>query len=308
MKKWILKAIVQKTISYLPQKEKINYLFQKYVTKGVLLNDEYFELKLIAVKDHIDYFNKFKEEGSSQAEILELGTGWYPIVPLSLYLIGENRISSIDTQNWLTKDRFVITIEKFVEWKENGKVAKFLQIKPEKWEKLMNIYENRDQLSLNEIIDSLEFNFVIGDARKMDCRDGTYDFICSNNTFEHIPEEILVGILREFKRVLKNNGVMSHFIDMSDHFAHFDKSINIYNFLQFSESQWGWIDNGIQPQNRLRFKDYIAMYNQLGITIVHEEIRDGDIDLLNRINLDSKFKSYSSKELAISHGYLISKN
>src|SRR5690606_12044431 len=114
-------------------------LIQLRFAEAELLEQEIRQLLRAVVR----HFNKFKEEGSSQAEILELGTGWYPIVPLSLYLIGENRISSIDTQNWLKKDRFVITIEKFVEWKENGKVAKFLQIKPEKWEKLMNIYENR---------------------------------------------------------------------------------------------------------------------------------------------------------------------
>ena len=65
------------------------------------------------------------------------------------------------------------------------------------------------------------------------------DFICSNNTFEHIPQEILRDILVEFKRVLHPNGLMSHFIDMSDHFAHFDSRITIYNFLQIQQKNLG---------------------------------------------------------------------
>ncbi len=44
--KWVLKAIVQKTISILPRPERANFLFQKYVTKGVHLTDEHFGYKI----------------------------------------------------------------------------------------------------------------------------------------------------------------------------------------------------------------------------------------------------------------------
>ena len=37
-----MKAIVQKTISYLPYSNRINYIFQKYVTKGINRTDNYF--------------------------------------------------------------------------------------------------------------------------------------------------------------------------------------------------------------------------------------------------------------------------
>ena len=43
--KWQMKAIAQKAISFLPKKEKINYWFQKNITKGVTLTDEYFEFQ-----------------------------------------------------------------------------------------------------------------------------------------------------------------------------------------------------------------------------------------------------------------------
>jgi len=42
--KWMLKAVVQKLIAFFPQREKINYLLQKYVTKGVELTDTYLVL------------------------------------------------------------------------------------------------------------------------------------------------------------------------------------------------------------------------------------------------------------------------
>ena len=122
-----------------------------------------------------------------------------------------------------------------------------------------------------------------------------------------IPKEILIGILKEFKRVIKEGGVMSHFIGMSDHFAHFDKSINIYNFLKFSDRVWSIIDNSIQPQNRFRFKDYMNIYKQLGLPVTDKEYTEGDIEELMKISLDNKYESYNAQELAISHVYLISK-
>ncbi|MCC6383697.1 MAG: class I SAM-dependent methyltransferase [Bacteroidia bacterium] len=81
--------------------------------------------------------------------------------------------------------------------------------------------------------------YLIGDAGKHPLRNNSIDLLGSNNTFEHIYPDIRIPILIEFKQVGKRKGgVMSHFIDMSDHLVHSDKSINIYNFLQFSDRPW----------------------------------------------------------------------
>ena len=100
---------------------------------------------------------------------------------------------------------------------------------------------------------------------------------------------------------------MSHFIDMSDHFAHFDSSITIYNFLKFSSKTWGIMDNSIQPQNRLRHRDYLEMYSQSGLPVSHEEIRKGSLEELESVEVHPEFSGYSKPELAISHSYIISR-
>lgn len=99
---------------------------------------------------------------------------------------------------------------------------------------------------------------------------------------------------------------MSHFIDMSDHFAHFDKSINIYNFLQFSDKQWKWIDNSIQPQSRLRIHDYKKIYADLSIPISEETFREGNLNELKTISLADKFFNKPLEEIAKSHCHFIS--
>ena len=99
---------------------------------------------------------------------------------------------------------------------------------------------------------------------------------------------------------------MSHFIDMSDHFAHFDKTINIYNILQFSDTEWQWIDNSIQPQSRLRIDDYEAMYRELEIPITEESHREGNLQELKQIKLDARFAEKPLKINAISHCHFVS--
>ena len=102
--KWHLKALVQKTISFFPYKEKCNYFFQKYVTKGVNLTDYYFEIKVMHARDHLNYFKDLSANTNNKnTSTLEIGTGWYPIVPISFFLCGYDQLISIDLQNWLTK-------------------------------------------------------------------------------------------------------------------------------------------------------------------------------------------------------------
>ncbi len=307
MKKWILKMIVQKVISFLPYKNKINFLFQKYVTKGVDLNDEHFGYKITHARDHLNYMQEFK--GTYQLDCLELGTGWYPIVPLAFYLHNVKVVYTIDLSSHLTKDTLAVTLKKYIDWDKEGKVRSFLpQVDEDNWKVLVRTYKTIDSLSLEEALDIFNIKIQVGDARQMDFEDDTFDFICSNNTFEHIYPAVLEGILRELNRVLKKGeGVMSHFIDMSDHFAHYDKSISIYNFLKYSKNQWGWMDNSIQPQNRWRFVDYKFLYKKRGMEIVKEESWKKDEAKLDTIKVAPMYHTYTREQLAVSHGYLVSR-
>lgn len=246
MRKWILKAIVQKTISFLPYKNNINLLFQKYVTKGLALNDEHFGYKIQHATDHINYALQYKK--TIKLDCLELGTGWYPIVPIALFLSGANQIHTIDLSSHLTRDSIKDTLDKYLEWHSKGKLTDLMALAiPEKWQQLIETHQKIEQLDRDDLLKIFKINPIVGDARQINFEDNSIDFICSNNTFEHIYKEVLEGILKEFHRVVKKKGgLMSHFIDMSDHFAHYDQSINIYNFLQFSPSAWNRIDNSIQ--------------------------------------------------------------
>ena len=307
MKKWKQKAVVQKAISYLPFKHGINFLFQKFVTKGVRLSDEYFTDRLTHAFDHISAFEEFS--AVSLDSTLELGTGWYPVVPLCLFLHGTGKIVTVDISGLLTAKNLQTTLNKFIEYRKTGKLSLYFKngLGDEmKWRMVEELATNRI-LSLEQMLAKLNINYKVADARHLDQPSHSFSLITSNNTFEHVYENVLREILAEFRRLAARGGVMSHFVDMSDHFAHFDKSITIYNFLQFSREKWDRIDNSIQPQNRLRITDYRKIYSALGIAISKEICRPGSEKELSGVRVDKMFSSISPKDLAVSHCLLISK-
>jgi hypothetical protein len=305
MKKWILKAIVQRTIASLPYATQINFLFQKYVTKGVFLSDEYFYDRLGHGRDHLNAYQKYSKKSFPQTS-LEIGTGWYPVVPIAFFLAGTTKIYSVDITFLTSKQRVKTTIAKFLESFENGRLKEYVAVNNERIRALKELFDNYDLYTLQEVLQKLNVTYLVEDARKLSLQNDSIDLVNSNNTFEHIYPEILIPILKEFKRVLKKQqGVMSHAIDMSDHFAHFDKSISIYNFLQFSTTQWKWIDNNIQPQNRLRFSDYQKIFSDLQLPIIAQTFRPGNSIEVAQIPLAKPFSDMTPEAVAISHCYFV---
>lgn len=307
MKKWVLKAIVQKGISFLPYKNKLNYFFQKYLTKGVALTDKLFEDRLIHASNHINHYIKYTN-GLNDFTTLELGTGWYPVVPIAMYLCGANKINSVDIVKLTSVKKTKETIEKFLQWQQQNKLAYYLpNLHIDRLHVLNTILNIEDAVTFEKNWSRIGFNFTIEDAVQLTFGNHYIDLIHSNNTLEHIYPDLLTPIFKEFHRCLAKQGIMSHFIDMSDHFAHLDKSITIYNYLQYSEQKWNFIDNSIQPQNRWRINDYKKLYATTNFTILEEINRDGNIAEVENLIIQPPFNQYSSKDIAISHTHIVAK-
>ena len=115
-----------------------------------------------------------------------------------------------------------------------------------------------------------------GDASKTRLPNACIDFQTSNAvSFEHILRSILVDIVKEGNRILRDCGLCVHRIDYSDHFSHTDKSISSINFLQYSDDEWDrYAGNRYMYMNRLRHDDYITkLFGDNGQNILKMEPR-----------------------------------
>lgn len=313
LKLWHLKALLQKSFSLLPGGHRLNTLMQKYVTRGLDLNDQHLHYKLTHAGDHYRHFRQSgkldRPEGLAQFSLLELGTGWYPIVPVCFFLIGFGRILSYDINSWLTKDSLRECIRRLLAAVDSGSLFDYLPepaIDDRRLATLRRLHADWDRTAFAEILQTLHFQARVADVSELDLAADSVDFICSNNTFEHIYPAPLERILAQLQRVLVPGGTMSHFIDMSDHFSHLDASISSLNFLRFSRRAWARIDNSIQPQNRLRLSDFRRAYARLGIAVTEEVIVTRDEAALARTPVHAEFAAYDRADLATLHAYLIS--
>lgn len=304
MRRWIFKAILQKAISFLPGKHRLNYLFQKYVTKGVELTDHYFEDRLIHLRQHLSFVEKYKGDPTGM-HALELGTGWYPVVPMGFFLAGADLVHTVDVSRLMDKRKLLTTLHRFEQYRQQDRLEG-LPIRPDRMAALRKLLEVAPGQSFEGLLEALRMRYLVADARDLPLGAETVDLVCSNNTLEHIYPEVLRSILLELWRILRPEGMMSNFIDMSDHFAHLDPSITIYHFLGFSEETWRRIDNSIQPQNRWRITHYRNLYRELGIPITEELARPGDIAALRTVPVAAPFNAIPEAELAVSHCYVVS--
>nr|HMS33643.1 class I SAM-dependent methyltransferase [Ignavibacteria bacterium] len=231
----------------------------------------------------------------------EFGSGYDMVIPIGISLLGFGNLTCIDIRELVFPDLINDSIKRLYEYKD-----KF----GEKAEVLKNI----PQVDRNNYREILKEYFNIKyiaplDARKTGIESNSIDFILSNATMEHIPEEHLPDIMKESFRIMKPGGIMSNVIDYRDHWSFFDNSISVYNYLQYSDKEWNKLNPSIMYQNRMRHPDYIKIIKDAGFEILEEKPdypADMELEQLSKINLtDHYFKKYSREELSIKSSILI---
>ena len=131
------------------------------------------------------------------------------------------------------------------------------------------------------------------DASSTDFQNNSIDACISTNTLEHIPKKDIVKIFGELHRILKPKGIVSAYIDYTDHYAHTDSSISKLNYLMFSDSQWKKYNHKVHYQNRMRHYDYLNIFDDCGFKIIEEEVIYGEDNFPEKIanNFVNKPKS-----------------
>ncbi|MBC8343776.1 MAG: hypothetical protein H8E61_07325 [Bacteroidetes bacterium] len=170
----------------------------------------------------------------------------------------------------------------------------------------IQIVADREEWNLEEQLKKLNIQYLNICGSDLPIESSSLGLICSNNTLEHINSTILEKIFIEFKRIKSPLGIMSHFIDMSDHFAHLDNQISAFNFLKFSPGAWKMIDNSLQPQNRLRIADYRALHRNANFEILDEIDTNGKNEDVDQQEIADCFKKIKKEDLFVTHSHIVS--
>jgi hypothetical protein len=100
---------------------------------------------------------------------------------------------------------------------------------------------------------------------------------------------------------------MSHFIDLADHYSHYDRRLTPYNFLRYRRSSWWLFNNRLQYQNRWRISDYRAVHAAAGFHILREENDGSAATALERVRLAPEFRHYRQEDLAVTSSWMVSR-
>lgn len=302
---WVIKAVGQKMISFLPYSTRINYLFQRYITIGKELPFDLVRSRIILAKEHLCFYQKYEKTAIDNAKITEIGTGWYPIVPIYLYLHGANYISTVDVKQLYTNDSIDKAIRAILNCIETGEMESyFIDISKERVENLKSALSEKNieqKFLVFNTISQIENNCL------KNVESYSQDLIVSNNTFQYIPECELSLAFSEIKRISKRNSIISIFIDFTDHFSQSDLNLNPYHFLKYSDKKWKLITSNLQPQNRLRKPYFSKLFEKENILVLEEKNSLGSSEKLSEIPLNKKFSQYSHSEIAITHCHFVAK-
>lgn len=138
------------------------------------------------------------------------------------------------------------------------------------------------------------------DAADMGLPSNSIDFHTSCTVLEHVPPSVLLDILKEGNRLIRDSGLFVHLVDYTDHFSHADPRISSVNFLRYSDAQWKWYaGNRYMYMNRLRHDDFIELFHRASHRILAAETH---VDPRAKALLESGFevhRRFGGKSLQI---------
>lgn len=302
--RWVLKWAVQKTISFLPNSQSWNYLFQKWITKSLVPGKADLSRHFGFSAQHLAYYEQVSGSQQPPSRILELGTGWMPTVCVGLWLCGVDEIHTIDIQDLKKAEVIAATLKTLCSFSPEELAQVMPRVRHERFERVKKMIA--DCIPSSELFAQMGLHFIVGDASRTPFAPESIDFMISNATLEHIPRDVILSIFQEFRRIAAPGAVMSHLVDESDHYSHFDPSVSPYQFLYYEKLPWKLINNSILYMNRLRVNDYREIHRLAHFTIVREVNQD-EASRLDRMKLAQEFRLYAPDDLVPIESWFVSR-
>ena len=287
----MLKACIQKIASSLPGSASVNFALRRYVSRTLPVSSDTFNDMLFISEKHYGFFLRHSPaESLLNPVFFEFGAGWDLISQLYFHARGIKKQCAVDI-------------------KPHAKIALINDAIERLHRHTQKADGHIDKKATSHALASMaELNTLFGinylapcDMRKTNFPSASFDFISSTATLEHIPAKDLALILAECRRLLKPDCIISCLIDPKDHFAYCDRHVSTYNFLKFSDRQWAFFNSSLHFQNRLRYPDYVNMFQNAGFEILvceAEQPTDSDMAGLKSLRINNKF-SDSLEDLGV---------
>jgi SAM-dependent methyltransferase len=261
---WKVKATLQRACASMPGGTPVYDLLQRTVgglRKVDVMRKLAFQRNLCALMIE----HGFRPRG---ARVVEVGTGWLPLDAVGFWMCGAAGVVTLDLNRHLDARLLQRALETMTQ-RRDELLTMWRSVAPEAEvaERLAVLARAADRPTTFLREAGIDYR-APGDASRTGLEDGSVDAHFSYNVFEHVPGDAIEKILAEARRILKPGGVCVHYVDPSDHFAHFDRTITRINFLRFDDTGWDRLaGNRFAYHNRLRDADYRALFARAGLEL-----------------------------------------
>lgn len=221
-----------------------------------------------------------KADVKSLKTILEVGSGWMPIMPYFFKYFGSSdKIYTYDINNHYD-NKYIDELNSI--FKSKYKKDVILGSGKYHFPKFIKYFPNQNVITskLPEEVDLVFSRFVL----------------------EHVTPEDLLKMHQKFAKDLPSNTLILHLISPSDHRAYSDKSVSHYDFLKYSQKEWDGIQTKFDYHNRMRLPQYLDTFSNAGFEVVHLEYDKVDTSSekyqkFKKLKLHVDFESFSEEEL-----------
>jgi SAM-dependent methyltransferase len=305
---WKLKGLLQKTLGVLPAGETLHYRLQRHL--GGMRNPRR-EIGL-KIDDWEGMVKQLHGVGARipGARLMEIGSGWYPALPLACHLVGAARVHTVDLNRLLKPDLMRLCIAMLGE--QLPRLANTCEV--DLGEVEARYARLRDAASRSDdpgtISDGVIDYRAPADAAASGLHDGSIDIVFSNSVLEHVPPDAIARIHRATRNLVRPGGWIFHSVNCGDHYAYADRSIHQLNYLQFSDAQWAFWNNRFLYQNRLRAHQLVDGARDAGFDIVLDtsHARPQRLQQLQAMAIAEQFRHIAPEKLCITTVDFIGRN
>jgi SAM-dependent methyltransferase len=233
--------------------------------------------------------------------VLEIGSGWHPIVPVVFIAAGARSVALTDLDRLLDA-RLLRSAITYVLDRCEAIAARIGTLDTDR----ISIPDG----DLDVMLAALDMTYTVPWRTAMSPA-ASLDLIVSRAVLEHIPPGTLDGMHADCRRILVPGGVMIHLIDVSDHRAMRDKSLSRCAFLEYEDFAWRMLC--LNPQsyhNRLRHSDHVGLIRRNGFKIIHEwrHSREKEQEEVRAMRLASRFRGRELEDLAAISTHVVAQN
>ncbi|MDZ8184582.1 MAG: methyltransferase domain-containing protein [Nostoc sp. ChiSLP02] len=150
---------------------------------------------------------------------------------------------------------------------------------------------------LEEILDSCHAKYLTSGLSSLKLiPDKSVDFIWSHAVLEHVRRSEFCETMQELRRIISDDGVCSHEVDLRDHLG------GHLNNLRFSERIWeaDFMANSGFYTNRIQYSQMVDIFQQAGFTVELIKMDRWNTLPTARSKLSHEFTHFSDEELCIS--------